>query len=180
MYILPCRELENLMLDDEAIQKVINVERGRFGKDAVTVEEISSATRELAAELQQVVVLKQVMADLADPIRLVDHKMRGKLAKQSADKAALSAAVLPRVPTAEALEAKISSTWDEHDGEISSNWDADWKNLAPGAEILQGLWLKYLNRGYNKSKDGLALAEAMEVPPQALHELLDKFMQDNP
>lgn len=179
VFVLPCRELENLMLDDGAIQKVINAERERLGKAAVTVEEVSSTSRKLADELQQVVVLKQVMADLADPIRLVDNKMRGKLAKESADEAALSAEVLARVPTAEAVSAKISSTWEQRDGEISSNWDADWKNLAPGADILQRLWLKYLDRGYNKSRDGLALAEAMEVPPQVLHELLDAFMQEN-
>ncbi|MER5921439.1 AAA family ATPase [Streptomyces mirabilis] len=180
VYVLPCRELENLMLDDEAIQKVINAERERLGKDTMTVEDISSASRELADKLRQVVVLKQVMADLADPIRLVDHKMRGKLAKASADKAALSAEVLARVPTAAAIEAQIASTWEQHDGEISSNWDANWRNLAPGADILQGLWLKYLDHGYNKSRDGLALAEAMEQPPQALRELLNKFMQENP
>ncbi|WP_217241383.1 AAA family ATPase [Streptomyces sp. AC555_RSS877] len=179
VYVLPCRELENLMLDDKAIQTVINAERERLGKETVTVEEISSASRELADELQQVVVLKQAMADLADPIRLVDNKLRGKLAKESADKAALSAEVLARVPTAEEIEEKISSTWEQHEREASSNWDAEWKNLAPGADVLNGLWTKYLDRGYKKSKDGLALAEAMDEPPQVLRELLDKFMQEN-
>jgi predicted ATPase len=176
VYVLPCRELENLMLDDEAITAVINAERERLGKEAVTVEEISSASRDLADELQQEVVLKQTMADLAEPIRLVDHKMRGKLAKESADKAALTAAVLPLVPTAEAVQATISSAWEQHEEEVSSNWDADWKNLAPGADVLKRLWLKYLDRGYGKSQDGLALAEAMEQPPQVLKDLLADFM----
>lgn len=180
VYVLPCRELENLMLDDEAIAAVINAERERLGKEAVTVEDVSTSTREFADELQQVVVLKQTMADLAEPIRLVDHKMRGNLAKQSADKSALTAEVLARVPTAEAIEEKISSTWEQHDGDTSSSWDADWKNLAPGEEVLEGLWQKYLGRKYKKSKDGLALAEAMEQPPQVLRDLLDKFMQENP
>ncbi|MEV8547540.1 AAA family ATPase [Streptomyces sp. NPDC051572] len=176
VYVLPCRELENLMLNDEAITTVINAEGERLGKDVVTVEEISLVARDLADELQQEVVLKQTMADLAEPIRLVDHKMRGKLAKESADKAALTAAVLPLVPTAEAVEAKISSAWEQHEEEVSSNWDADWKNLAPGADVLKRLWLKYLDRGYSKSQDGLALAEAMEQPPQVLKDLLTDFM----
>ncbi|MCE3030291.1 AAA family ATPase [Streptomyces sp. CMSTAAHL-2] len=179
VYVLPCRELENLVLDERAIQTVINAERERLSMEAVTVEDIGTATRELADKLQQVVVLKQVMADLADPIRLVDNSLRSKLAKASADKDVLSAEVVARVPTATTIEAKISSTWEQHAGEISSNWDSDWKKLAPGADVLQGLWLKYLNRGYGKSKDGLALAEAMEQPPQVLEELLDKFMQEN-
>ncbi|MBP5895228.1 AAA family ATPase [Streptomyces scabiei] len=179
VYVLPCRELENLVLDPRAIQTVINAERERLSMEAVSLEDIATATRELADKLQQVVVLKQVMADLADPIRLVDNSLRSKLAKASADKDVLSAEVVARVPTAATIEAKISSTWEQHAGEISSNWDSDWKNLAPGADVLQGLWLKYLNRGYGKSKDGLALAEAMEQPPQVLQELLDKFMQEN-
>ncbi|MEU9242840.1 AAA family ATPase [Streptomyces sp. NPDC048385] len=180
VYVLPCRELENLLLDEEATATVINAERERRGKEAVTVEEISSATRELANELQQVVVLKQVMADFADPIRLVDNDLRGKLAKESADKAALSAEVLARVPAAEDIEEKISFAWERHKEEVLSGWDSDWRNLAPGADVLKRLWLKYLDRGYSKSKDGLALAEAMKEPPQALQELLNEFMQDNP
>jgi hypothetical protein len=119
------------------------------------------------------------MADLADPIRLVDHKMRGKLAKQSAGEGALPAEVLARVPTSETIKARISSAWAQHENEVSSNWDDEWKELAPGADVLQGLWMEYLGRGYRKSTDGLALAKAMEAP-QVLQELLDNFMQENP
>ncbi|MFF4703496.1 AAA family ATPase [Streptomyces sp. NPDC001288] len=179
VFVLPCRELENLLLDEGAIEKVINTERRQQGKADITLEKISLKIRELADELRKVVVLKQVMADLADPLRLVDHKMRGKLAKQSAGEDVLTAEVLARVPTSETIKARISSAWAQHENEVSSSWDVEWKELAPGADVLQGLWMEYLGRGYRKSTDGLALAKAMEAP-QVLRELLDNFMQENP
>ena len=178
VYVLPGRELENLLLDFEAATAVINAERVRIGHAAITADNVASSARELADELKPIVVLKRVMADLADPIRLVDNELRRKLSKARADESTLTREVLKRLPGQSTVKADIATSWGSHSRELEATWEQDWLSLVPGADLLMALWMKFLRQGYSKSRDGLAIASAMQAPPEVLSDLLTEFMSD--
>jgi hypothetical protein len=178
VYVLPGRELENLLLDFEAATAVINAERVRIGHAEITADNVASSARELADELKPIVVLKRVMADLADPIRLVDNELRRKLSKARADESTLTREVLKRLPGQSTVKADIATSWGSHSRELEATWEQDWLSLVPGADLLMALWMKFLRQGYSKSRDGLAIASAMQAPPEVLSDLLTEFMSD--
>jgi hypothetical protein len=177
IYVLPCRELENLLLDFDAVTAVINAQRS--DAENVTKDYVAQEGRKLADELRSMVVLKRVMAELADPIRLVDNELRRKLSRTRADKVALTKEVIKRIPEKAQIQATIEGRWEAHSKELDNSWAQDWTLLVPGADLLNALWTKFLNRGYSKAVDGLAIARAMEAPPETLRTLLDAFMSDD-
>lgn len=176
VYVLPCRELENLLLNFDAISTVLTKERAEAGKDPVEAGVIATEARTLADALKATVVLKRVMADLAEPIRLVDNRLRGELSKANANEADLRGAVLPRIPEAANVEATIAEKWQAHRTDVDAAWEDEWLDIAPGADVLEGLWWKYLERHYKKGRDGVAIAEAMRSAPQNLTIVLSGFM----
>ena len=176
VYVLPCRELENLLLDFEAIHRVLNSERLRQGKQPITPAELRAETRRLADELRPAVVLKRVMADLAEPVRLVDNDLRRKLAKVSADRELLTARVLERIPEKTVVDANISRRWQAHSEEVNATWDERWMSLVPGADLLSAVWKEYLDRGYSKPVDGIEIARQMASAPVAIAAILGKLM----
>jgi hypothetical protein len=105
------------------------------------------------------------MAEL-EPVRLVDHTLRGQLSKQNAGRDQLVAAVMPRLPGSETIIRRIESAWALHLQEVHGRWDNEWRNLVPGADLLQGLSLAFLGRGYNTANDGLDIAKRMKVRPR--------------
>jgi hypothetical protein len=175
VHVLPGREIENLLLDFEAIAAVINFERGKVEKDAIKADAVATMARQLADGLKPTVVLKRVMAGLADPIRLVDNDLRRRLSKSKADETALSGEVLKRVPDKDDLKAIIVEKWQHNAKEVEDAWEKGWLRIAPGADLLSALWKKYLDRGYSKSVDGLAIAKRMD-PPSDLASVLQEFM----
>jgi energy-coupling factor transporter ATP-binding protein EcfA2 len=176
VFVLPCRELENLLLDFDAVTEVINQERVKSDQAEISPDEVRLAAGGIADSLKSVVVLKRVMAEFAEPVRLVDHKLRRRLAKARADEEALKAAVLERLPQGTEIEASISEAWQAQTAAIEDAWGQEWLNLAPGADLLVGLWKKYLGRGYSKSSDGVAIARHMASQPASLARVLDEFM----
>lgn len=177
VFVLPVREVENLLLDVEAVTKLINKERTAQSKEQVTVAEVAEVMRTAADELRQTVILKRVMAEL-DPIRLADNKLRAKLAKARADEEALAAAVTERIPLREEVMASISTAWAAHTRTVNDAWEQDWKALAPGADVLGTVITRFLDRGYSKGSDGPALARFIQDPPAVLREQFHKFMAD--
>ncbi|MCC2275481.1 AAA family ATPase [Streptomyces sp. ET3-23] len=178
VFVLPVREVENLLLDAEAVTKLINQERGKQNKEQMAVSEVAKAMRTGADELRQTVVLKRVMAEL-NPIRLADNKLRAKLAKAQADEKALAAAVTERIPLRGEVEALIGTAWAAHTRTVDDTWEQNWKALAPGADVLGTVMTRLLDRGYSKGTDGPALARFIQDPPAALRDEFDKFMADS-
>ncbi|MFD8967697.1 AAA family ATPase [Streptomyces sp. NPDC059568] len=179
-FLLPGREIENLLLNYEAIAKVISKERASQQRnDPVTPTEIATAARSAADELKQMVVMKRVMTELAEPIRLVDNNMRRKLARASPSEETLIAAVTDRVPQRDGIQAHISKAWTAHSQAVNATWDQDWETLAPGADVLKSIWQNFLARGYSKSTDGPSLAEEIKTPPKTLRDIFDTFMSDS-
>lgn len=180
VYVLPCRELENLLLDFDALAEIINVELAARGRTKVSVDALAESVRESADGIKHVVVLKRVMAEFADPVRLVDHKMRQWLSKKPADamKAALVTEMQNRIPDGLELASRVEQLWKTYTADVERDWNKDWQQLVPGADLLKALFLKYLGRGYDKSTDGIAVARAMTAPPDVLKQVLGEFMVD--
>jgi hypothetical protein len=171
VHVLQRRELENYLLDPDAIAQVLAA-RGR----PVDPAEISMALRQAADALQSLVILKRVAWERAS-IRLVDRALLKKLAREGPDLTRLQAAIAGRLPSDD-LGDTLAERWAAVEAEITAHWGEHWQDLAPGEEVLDALWRKYLGDGYNKRMDGLAIAQAMSQPPDELRTLLVRFLED--
>jgi hypothetical protein len=169
--VLRRRELENYLLDPDAIAQVLAA-RGR----PVDSAEISTTLRQAADALQSLVTLKRVAWEQAS-IRLVDRTLIKRLVSEGPDMTRLQAAVAERLPSDD-LRDQIAERWAAVEAEITANWTERWKDLAPGEEVLDALWRKYMAAGYRKKADGLAIAQAMIAPPDELKALLTRFLKD--
>ncbi|MFJ5885548.1 AAA family ATPase [Kitasatospora cineracea] len=172
VFVLPVREVENLLLDPEAVARFANEERGG---GEVTAGRAEAAMRRAADALEGTVVLKRVLAGLA-PVRLTDNRLRDRLARAQADADGVAAAVTARIPLRGDVEADIRQTWDAHTTAVRKDWDTDWRHLAPGADVLDAVLKELLGRGYRKATDGPALARLIPQPPEILREVFDAFM----
>lgn len=177
VFVLPCRELENLLLDFVAITSVINDQQPVL---EVTPDEIETEARRMADSFKNQVVLKRTMADFADPIRLVDNRMRRYLSRAEADLDTLIGHIVGRLPEKSRLVSDVSERWRHHQTIIFESWDTKWLDLVPGADLLCELWKKYLARNYRKTTDGPAIAHQMTAAPQALNDLMRSFMTYSP
>jgi predicted ATPase len=171
VHVLQRRELENYLLDPDAIAQVLAA-RGR----PVDPAEIHTALRQAADALQGLVILKRVAWEQAS-IRLMDRTLVNNLAREGPDLTRLQAAVAERLPS-DGLRDKLAERWAAVEAEITANWAERWKDLAPGEEVLDSLWRKYLGAGFSKRMDGLAIAKAMAEPPDELKTLLTRFLND--
>ena len=174
--LLPCREFENLLLDFNAVAAVINNERTEGGRTRVTSAALEAKARATADGLKNLVILKRTMADFADPLRYVDNKSRSKLTKEGTWTAeAVAESIVGVVPDKAALKQKVHDAWAAHEADVNATWEGKWQELAPGDEILNGIFKDYLNRNYSKVDDGPRIAREMN-PPTYLVELLAAFM----
>jgi AAA domain len=171
VHVLRRRELENYLLDPDAIAQVLAA-RDR----PVDSAEISTTLRQAADALQSLVTLKRVAWEQAS-IRLVDRTLIKRLVSEGPDMTRLQAAVAERLPSDD-LRDQIAERWAAVEAEITANWTERWKDLAPGEEVLDALWRKYMAAGYSKKADGLAIAQAMIAPPDELKALLTRFLKD--
>lgn len=170
VHVLQRRELENYLLDPDAIARVF-AERSR----SVDPAEISTALRQAADELKGLVTLKRTAWEQSS-IRLVDRTLFKKLAREGPDLTRLQAAVAERLPS-DCLRDKLAERWAAVEAEIAANWSERWRDWAPGEEVLDALWRKYLAAGYSKRMGGLAIARAMTAPPNELSTLLTRFLE---
>ncbi|GAA4232533.1 hypothetical protein GCM10022254_32660 [Actinomadura meridiana] len=173
--VLPVRELENLLLNFDAIAIVMNSRRGK-NEPRLNAESLAQDSREVANGLKQAIILKRTIWDL-EPLRYVDNRLKAKLAKENADSGTLISFVLDRLPSEPQLRQRILESWKRNSDDLEANWERDWLNLVPGADLLEKLWVKHLGCKYNKQIDCESIARVMK-PPQVLVETLKNFMAD--
>lgn len=173
VFVLPCREIENFLLDFEAVASTLATIFGVL----VTAPQVEAQAKVLAESLKEEIVMKRVCWALGAH-RHVDHRLRGKLAKQKADKAQLTKTVVERLPKRNEIENQIDSLWVANAEDVDSRWDRDWLALVPGSDLLDLLWHHFAGRRYNKTEHGLLIAQHMRTPPAALSEVLDNFMAE--
>ena len=170
VHVLRRRELENYLLDPDAIARVF-VARGQ----AVSPAEVSTAIRQAADAQQGLVTLKRTAWEQAS-IRLVDRMLVKKLARDGPDLTRLQAAIAGRLPS-DGLNDRIAERWASVETEITANWAERWQDWAPGEEVLDAVWQRFLGAGYSKRVDGLAIAREMSATPDELRTVLTRFLE---
>lgn len=176
VHVLHRREIENYLLDPDAIASVIRplVPPDAPAPDARTITE---ALNSAAENLRQKIVINRVARQVAPPRQLMDTQLRQRLAEAGADLTEFTDAVIERLMTPADLRTQITAAWGEAETDVASHADEKLLEIAPGEEILDTLFLQYAGRHYDKRMHGPAIAAAMS-PPAELAELLGAFMAD--
>ncbi|BBC34579.1 hypothetical protein SGFS_058730 [Streptomyces graminofaciens] len=173
VYVLDCREIENYLLNAEAISSTIS-------RDAQLKVEINSAlVREqiihAAQSLRQSMIVNRVARKIPT-VRLMDHQTRGKLAKNATTAEEIWEAVNARLPEPEGLRREIEEHWESATLEVSEMSSDQLIKWAPGEEILHAVYLHFLGRRFKKRVDGKNLALEIGEPPTELSAVLRNFM----
>lgn len=171
VHVLKRRELENYLLDAQAICNVLMRQRPTLELNSASV---GAELRNAADKLKQAVIIKRVAWELA-PVRLMDHELREDLARQGVTLEAFRDRISARLPLVEDLTRRIDALWAAAQQDVNNRWDTSWYELAPGSDILKSVWVAY-GLSYGKQRDGIAIAAAMERPPEELRDVLQTFL----
>lgn len=165
VHLLERRELENYLLQPDAIAQVL---------DRATLASIVDALGPAADATRDTVLLKTVVARLKR-IRTPDRKQVEELRKAGAGLEELVQMILDATTPVE-LEHHVREVWSEASAGLDRAWEERKLELAPGEEVLDAVW-KAHGRRYNKKRDGPRIAAAMEEPPTELDELLNALAE---
>jgi energy-coupling factor transporter ATP-binding protein EcfA2 len=175
--ILKRREMENYLLDPDAILAVL---AAREAQPGVTVKRRfdSASMRTFIADsadtLKGMVVLKSVADELV-PVRLIDRKTVKSIASRGGGLSELRKAVQEALPSADKLVSDVDCLWAETQGRIDSGWESHKTDVAPGTEILSAIWRAH-GGSYDKRRDGQQIAAAMAAGPKEVREALTGFL----
>ncbi|MDQ0685280.1 putative ATPase [Streptomyces achromogenes] len=175
VYVIDCREVENFLLDSEAIASTISRDSQlRVEVDSALVrEQIVNA----AQGLRQSMIVNRVARRISS-VRLMDHKMRGKLARNATTAEEIWEAVNSRLPEPVGLRRDIEAGWELAAREVSNMSNDQLIKWAPGEEILNAVYLHFLGRRFKKRVDGKELALEIGEPPTELRAVLRDFMSE--
>lgn len=171
VYVLQRRELENYLLEADAIAAAM-IDRGFPQATPVDAEAIEETLHKAADGLKPVVILKRIAAELVSQ-RLVDRPLVADLVKQDVTLERFRAAVAERLPSEQLLD-EITKRWLAADKDLEATWEEHWRELAPGSDVLASLWRVH-GRHYDKLRDGLAIARHMAAPVE-LAEVIGRFL----
>lgn len=170
--VLPQREIENYLLSDAALYGVFS----EAGASVTSQSDVADALREVADSLKERVVLGRVWWQLPR-IRLADNTLRSDLADEPDKLTKLIDTTCGVLPSREDLETQIRKLWAEAEKSVEAEWPDRWKSLAPGEDVLQKLYTRFLGRDFVKATDGPTLARAVlatdGVPPELERLLAD-------
>lgn len=171
VHVLRRRELENYLLEPEAIAEAL-VRREVVDSGGADSMAVGKLLREGADQLLMAVVLKRVASEFVSR-RLMDRQLVADLIEQGPTLDRLQQAVAKRLPSGGLLD-EIATRWTAIESEFEAVWSERWRELAPGSDVLTYVWKSY-GRIYNKLHDGLAIAQAMQ-PPEELTHVLQGFL----
>jgi predicted ATPase len=176
VHVLERRELENYLLDPEAITAVIGslITGGRPLPDPAAV---AAAMNDAADGLRRQIVVNRVARKIVPPQLLMDNELRTELAAAGAGLAQFTAVVLERLMTPADLTAQIAVAWAEAEADIATYTAPQLLPIAPGEEILDKVFMRFTGRHYKKREDGPAIARNMERPAE-LRDTLNDFLAD--
>ena len=165
VHLLARRELENYLLEPDAIAQVL---------DGATLAGTVDALGPDADATRNTVLLKTVVARLKR-IRTPDRKQVEELRMAGAGLDELVQMILDATTPVE-LEHHIREVWSEASAALDGAWEQRKLDLAPGEEVLDAVW-KAHGRRYDKKRDGPRIAMAMEQPPTELDELINSLAE---
>ncbi|MFH8716668.1 AAA family ATPase [Streptomyces zaomyceticus] len=175
VHVLNCREIENYLLDPQAISS--NLSRQPNLQASVNPDAVREEIEQCVESLKGAMVVNRVARRLPG-VRLVDNVMRGGLAKKGASQNEFWEVIESRLPKVEAMRKQIAELWDTATNEVATMTVEELVKWAPGEEILDAVYMKFLGRRFKKRADGGALAATMGQPPAELSALLSRFMSD--
>jgi energy-coupling factor transporter ATP-binding protein EcfA2 len=176
IHVLRRREIENYLLDPDAIAAVIRplVPNGATAPDAAaTAEALNSA----ADKLRRKIVTNRTAQRVTPPRQLMDTTLRKRLAEDGVDLSEFANAVTERLMTPAELTAQITTAWEEAEADVGKHTGDALLEIAPGEEILDTLFVQYTGRHYKKRVHGPKIAAVMS-PPEELVELFRIFMAE--
>ncbi|MEV0570708.1 AAA family ATPase [Dactylosporangium sp. NPDC050588] len=171
VHVLNRRELENYLLDSQAISLTLPSKNG----ESIAPESIERFLREHANELRDRVVLKRVCARLGALV-YVDHELRASLSSKGATAEELIDAVVERIPSRDQMAQDIRELWAEESRAVVESWDDEWASLAPGEELLVATWSEFSSGRFSKKRDGVRIARNMTTPPLEITSAISDFL----
>jgi len=174
VYVLTRRELENYLLNGEAIATVL---RGYVPESAPTAANVTAAIAEIAESLRQKVIINRVCRRVRPGQPLMDHELRQQLASDGAGAENIIEAVTSRLMTADEARSQVTVAWAEAEADVARKTGADLLAIVPGEEILNAVFMRFAGRHYRKRIDGPAIARATDRPAE-IEDKLAKFLND--
>jgi len=171
--VLSRRELENYLLDPEAITAAL---RAAAPETAPSADDVLAAITAAAETLRRKVIVNRVCRQLQFP-RPMDHKLRQQVAEEGADADRITAAVSGRLAVEAQVREQVDKAWADAQADVDAKVGADLLAIAPGEEILDAVFMRFAGRHYRKRDDGPAIARGCE-PPAQIAELLSTFLPD--
>jgi hypothetical protein len=175
--VLARRELENYLLDAPAVAAVLDAALPKSA-ERPSPEEVDAAIRDAAESLRRKIIIHRVCRQIAPSRPLMDHELRRQLARTGDGMEEITKAVLARLISAEDLRAQIAAAWQAAEIDVASQAGDAFLALAPGEEILDAVFIRFVGRHYKKRYDGVAIARAILSPPDEIRNIRKSFMTD--
>ena len=171
--VLPVRELENFFLvDAEPLRKAIAERLGT--EHAPSGVEIAREMRACADELRSAIVARRVVSQLA-PIYPVPWAQLARVLGDEPTLPSLLSAIEENLGSVGSVQIEATRAWEAAEQDLERRWETDWVRLVPGAELLAKLWHAY-GLAYDKSRDGLLVAQQIPEPPAELDAIIRGFL----
>lgn len=179
VHVLRRRELENYLLDAGALACVFaQYTSSRAVTTPPAEQDVEAAITAAAEELRHTIIINRVAREFYSPIRLMDHRLRRDLVRKAVDEAAFTRSLLDRLPLESTIRSEIQSRWQQVAMDVEGYEPRDLVNVAPGEEILNAVFLRFLGRRFSKRNDGVAIARAMNGPPADLAAVVEDFLTE--
>jgi hypothetical protein len=172
VYVLQRRELENYLLDPDALAEFIGSLRPAQPPASAEIETLINETAE---SLRLKVVVNRVCRQFMPPQGLMNDDLRHRLANSATSQDDVIDALIERLMTPEGIREQITSLWAGSQADVARAKGAELLAIAPGEEILDRVFMHFLRRHYRKREDGAALAKAIS-PPSELEKLVKDFL----
>lgn len=171
--VIPCREIENYLLDCAAIARVLTDRTGSDVDQGAVCERLEA----LVDAARNEVIIKRTADSLGRnrTLRLVDRQLIAQLVRDSADLSMFRSRVEERLSQADEILPLITQRWLASVQEISDAWKSDRYRLVGGSDILERLWRENGLR-YDKKRDGVRLAQRISAPEE-LRLLLEELFR---
>jgi predicted ATPase len=164
IFVWSRREIENYLLDPEAIREVHSGHSK--ATQFATANEVDSELRAIADGRQQWIIARAIERQLATALRCV---VQPSIDEADPEASALSATREVHAMLGQELaEDKVRRIVASSRSEIQSKWEADWKVLAPGKQVLVEFHRRHVggHLSFAQYRDliGRALAESQRIP----------------
>lgn len=159
LHVLGRREIENYLLDEEAMSNLIN-RRLRVtnakAETLATTADVRVVLGEVADGLRDLSVAKRVAGAVCGVYRAPRHILLEHYGEVGLASAA-ELAIARLKEEVDGLVASVSSVVSSAEADVESQWAAEKLSIAPGVELLDGVFSKYGLR-YRKDRDASDLA----------------------